>query len=117
APPGQTLMHADRRDAELEAASDERLAHRGEPALVIVEPPRATARVEEVGEVRERLPRADRVAARGVLHPAEHRADRAHVRQDLAVKEYPFVAAQALHDATGLGHDLGRQRRTLGIDR
>ena len=28
-----------------------------------------------------------------------------------------FVAAQTLHDAPRLGHDLGRQRRTLRVDR
>jgi hypothetical protein len=110
-------VHTDRRDAELEAAPDERLADGGEPALVVVEPPAPTARLEEVGEVCERLPGSDRVAARGVLHPAEHRAERPDIRQHLAVEQDPFVTAQALHDAARLGHDLGRQRRSLRVDR
>ena len=77
----------------------------------------AAARLEEVGEVRERLPGSDRVPARGVLHPAEHRAERADVREHLAVEQDAFVAAQALHDPACLGHDLGRQRRALRVDR
>ncbi len=33
------------------------------------------------------------------------------------MEQDPFVAAQTLHDPAGLGHDLGRERRTLRVDR
>jgi hypothetical protein len=73
-------VHADRSDPELDALADERLANPRQARFVIIEPPRAAARIEEVGEVRERLPRDDRIPARGLLHPVEHGFERADVR-------------------------------------
>ncbi len=84
---------------------------------MIVQPPGVAVVLEDRGEVRERLPRDDRIAAGRGLHAVERVLRPADVRQRLRVQQDALVAAEALGDAPRLVHDPRRERAPLRVDR
>jgi hypothetical protein len=84
---------------------------------VVVQPPGVAVVLEDLGKVRERLPRDHRVAIRGLLHRFEIGLETPDVGERLSLNQDPLVLAQALGDAAGLVHDRHRQGAALGVDR
>ena len=120
APERQALVDADRRQPEVFGLADERLSERRARPVAVIEVPAVAVALERRREMRERLPRDDRVGPRRHLHRVQRRPRRPDVRQRLPVQEDPLVLAQGelghprdVHDLVGLRAPLGedRQRR------